>query len=71
MRVTFLALAAIIISVSSGWLAAGHAAAPLNLGTSDVAYLPIADGCGYGRHWVGGYTTITGSVMAGRCKTDP
>lgn len=70
MRVTLLAFAAVIIGVSTGWLTTGNAAAPLNLSSNDVAYRPIADGCGYGRHWVDGYITITGSVIPGRCKTD-
>ena len=31
---------------------------------------PIAEGCGYGWHWMSGYTTNSGGWVAGHCLRD-
>jgi hypothetical protein len=68
MRVTILALAGI---VSVMWLASVHAAVPAPTpGVRDTDYRPIADGCGYGRHWLDGYTASGGGWVPGRCQAD-
>jgi hypothetical protein len=68
MRVAILALAGI---VSLAWLASVNAAVPTPTPSArDTDYRPIADGCGYGRHWIEGYTVSGGSWVPGRCQSD-
>jgi len=69
MRVAFFALVGLL---SIAWLASGHAAvqAPKFGVAVDTPYRPIADGCGYGRHWVEGYTLASGAAVEGACQAD-
>ncbi|HEV2188700.1 MAG TPA: hypothetical protein VGR70_15930 [Stellaceae bacterium] len=69
MRFVFLAIA---FAVTVALLTTVHAAVPTpSYGQRDSDFRPIvADGCGYGWHWVAGHATLDGSWAAGRCQID-
>jgi hypothetical protein len=69
MRFVFLAIAVI---AGVALLTSVHAAVPTPpLGSHDSDYKPIvAEGCGYGWHWVAGHETMSGRSVAGHCQID-
>jgi hypothetical protein len=67
MRTAFLALIGV---AGAAWLASVDAAVPGSapIEAIDLAQRqPIAEGCGYGWHWMSAYTTSSGGWVAGRC----
>jgi hypothetical protein len=69
MRVAFVALAGM---AGAAWLSVHAAAVPISVPpTRDIpVHSPIAEGCGYGWHWTGGYTAASGAWVTGRCQID-
>jgi hypothetical protein len=69
MRFVFLAIAVI---ASIALLTTVHAAVlPAGAGPHDDGYRPVvAEGCGYGWHWVAGRVTLNSSWVAGHCQID-
>jgi hypothetical protein len=67
MRFVFLAIAVI---ASIALLTTVNAAVPPTIpGSHDDGYRPIvAEGCGYGWHWMAGHATINGGWVAGSCQ---
>jgi hypothetical protein len=69
MRVALLALT---LTLNIAWLASVDAAVSRSVpGAGDqLDYQPIAEGCGYGWHWMGGHADRAGAWVAGRCQSD-
>jgi hypothetical protein len=69
MRFVFLAIAVI---ASIALLTTVHAAVPpAGVGPQDDGYRPVvAEGCGYGWHWMAGHATLNSSWVAGHCQID-
>jgi hypothetical protein len=67
MRFVFLAIAVI---AGVALLTSVHAAVPTPAANpNDNDYRPIvAEGCGYGWHWVAGYETMSSGWVTGRCQ---
>ena len=69
MRVAVFALVAM---VGAGWLSVHAAAVPISVSAVRElpAHSPVAEGCGYGWHWTGGYAMSNGGWIAGHCQID-
>ena len=69
MRFVFLAIAVI---AGVALLTSVHAAVPTPPpNTHDIDYKPIvAEGCGYGWHWVAGHETMSSGWVTGHCQID-
>jgi len=67
----FLCLAIVVIA-SIGLLTTVYAAVPASVpGPRDADYRPIiAEGCGYGWHWVSGHAIFSGNWVTGHCQID-
>jgi hypothetical protein len=67
MRFVFLAIAVI---AGVALLTSVHAAVPTPAASqNDNDYRPIvAEGCGYGWHWVAGHETMSSGWVNGRCQ---
>lgn len=70
MRVAIIAIAG---TVCAAWLASVSAAVPASAAPArDVEnFQTVAEGCGYGWHWTGGYDRSDGAWMPGRCQPNP
>ena len=68
MRIAIITLVGI---VSATWLSV-HAATPTPVPQfrEIAAHQPIAEGCGYGWHWMSGYTQSGGDWVAGHCQAN-
>jgi hypothetical protein len=57
--------------VGAAWLSV-HAATPASISAiHDTAdHSPIAEGCGYGWHWMSGYAISGGGWVTGHCLRD-
>jgi hypothetical protein len=61
---------AIVVAASIGLLTTVYAAVPApSPGPRGGDFRPtIAEGCGYGWHWVSTYATLNGAWVAGHCQ---